>query len=172
MSTLLRIDSSARHAGSRSRQLGDDFAALWQTRHPSGRIVTRDLATDPVSQINERTIAGFYSPQEALTADLRVATAVSDTLIAELRAADTLLITAPMYNFTVPAALKAWIDQIVRIGHTFAYDGSSFTGLVTGKRLVVACAYGSAGYLADGAMAGTQAFQRRHCLSNQQLEPL
>ena len=94
-----------------------------------------------------------------MTDELRAATALSDTLIGELRSADTLLITAPMYNFTVPAALKAWIDQFVRIGHTFGYDGTTFTGLVTGKRLIVACAYGSGGYLHEGAMAGFDLLQ-------------
>lgn len=159
MPTLLRIDSSARHVGSRSRQLGDEVEAGWRARYPAGTVHRRDLATDPAPQITESTISGFYRPQDGLSEELRVATALSDTLIAELRAADVLLMTAPMYNFTVPAALKAWIDQIVRINRTFGYDGTSFTGLVTGKRLIVTCAYGSGGYLADGAMAAFDLLQ-------------
>jgi FMN-dependent NADH-azoreductase len=62
-------------------------------------------------------------------------------------------VTTPIYNFSVPSALKAWIDQIVRIGHTFSYDGKSFAGMVTGKRAYVICAYGAGGYLGNGPMA-------------------
>ena len=146
MTTLLRIDASSRQTGSHSRTLGDSFEAEWLSHNPGATIVRRDLVAEPLPHIADTTIAGFYTPPEAMTADLRHATALSDTLIAELKSADLLLITTPMYNFTVPSALKAWVDQIVRIGHTFSYDGKSFTGLVTGKRAVVACAYGAAGY--------------------------
>jgi FMN-dependent NADH-azoreductase len=81
------------------------------------------------------------------------ATALSDELIGELQSADILLISVPMYNFTVPSAFKAWVDQIVRIGHTFAYDGTNFTGLVTVKRAYVICAYGASGYTDGGAFS-------------------
>lgn len=153
MATLLRIDASARVEGSVSRQLGDSFEASWRAHNVGGTVVHRDLADSPVAQIANDTIAGFYTPAEAMTEELRSATATSDALIAEIRAADELLVTTPMYNFGVPAALKAWIDQIVRIGHTFSYDGTSFTGLVTGKRVTIAIAYGAGGYGEGGPLA-------------------
>lgn len=88
-----------------------------------------------------------------MTGDLLAATAVSDTLIAELQSADILLLSTPIYNFTVPSALKAWIDHVVRLGKTVAYDGKQFTGLVTGKRAFVICAYGGAGFGNSGPLA-------------------
>lgn len=152
MPTLLRIDASARTEGSHSRSLGDAYEAAWVAR-THGVVTRRDLAASPVPQIVDATIAGFYTPADAMTAELRAATALSDALIAELFAADELLVTTPMYNFTIPAALKAWVDQIVRIGRTFSYEGTSFTGLVTGKRVTIAIAYGAGGYGEGGPLA-------------------
>lgn len=153
MTTLLRIDASARVEDSYSRQLGDSFEASWRTRHPSGAVVRRDLARAPIPQITSETIAGFYTPAEAMTDALRDATSLSDALIGELQAANALLVTTPMYNFGIPAALKAWVDQIVRIGRTFSYDGANFTGLVTGKPVTIAIAYGAGGYGEGGPLA-------------------
>lgn len=143
---LLRIDASARQQGSTSRQLADDFERAWRQRHPLGIVRRRDLAVQAPAHITAHTIEGFYAPAEAMTPTLREATALSDELIAELKSAHTLLIAAPIYNFSIPSALKAWIDQIVRIGHTFGFDGQQFTGLVTGPRAVLALAYGAGGY--------------------------
>ena len=150
MSTLLRIDSSSRTTTSHSRALGDHFEKTWHVRNPSDRVVRRDLVTDPIPHIVDQTILGYYTPAEQLTPELRAATALSDRLIAELQSADVLLLTVPMYNFSIPSALKAWIDQIVRIGHTFSYDGKNFAGLVKIKRAYVLCAYGAGGYTDGG----------------------
>ncbi len=154
MKTILRVDASSRSVGSQSRLLGDFFESTWASRHSGDRFVRRDTAESPIPHISSQTISGFYTPEEKLSVELRGATALSDRLIGELRAADVLLLTVPIYNFSIPSALKAWIDQIVRIGHTFAYDGKNFTGLVTGKRAYVICAYGAGGYLDDGPLAG------------------
>ncbi len=153
MPHLLRIDSSARRDGSVSRDLGNTFEAAWRARGAEFSVARRDLADASVLQITELTIAGFYTAPHDMTAELRAATALSDALIAELKAADELLITVPMYNFTVPAALKAWIDQIVRINHTFSYDGQSFQGLLAARRATIVSAYGAGGYLGGGALA-------------------
>jgi FMN-dependent NADH-azoreductase len=153
MSRILRIDASARTANSHSRALADAFVAKWRLRDPRAEIAHRDLAATPVPQLDDATIEGFYTPPEKMDARLKAATALSDTLIAELRAADILLVSLPMYNFAIPAALKAWIDQVVRIGHTFAYDGANFTGLLPGKRAYVMLAYGVGGYLEGGPFA-------------------
>lgn len=143
---LLRIDASSRSQGSVSRRLADAIEAHWLAAHPQGRVQRRDLAAQPVPHIENDTIAGYYTPPADLTPALRAATALSDELIQELKSAHTVLIASPIYNFSMPSALKAWIDQIVRIGHTFAYEDGQFRGLVQGPRAVLALAYGAGGY--------------------------
>jgi FMN-dependent NADH-azoreductase len=146
VTTILRIDASARTTSSISRALGDYFEQTWLNYHPRDLVLRRDVVTEPILHIADPTIAGFFTPVDGLTDELRAATALSDRLIAELRAADVLLLTVPMYNFSVPSSLKAWIDQIVRIGHTFAYDGASFAGLMTGRQAYVISSHGAGGY--------------------------
>lgn len=150
---LLRIDSSARHAGSQSRQIGDLFESLWTDRFNAGNVTRRDLASQSVPHIAPLTISGMFSPPEQRTPDMRVALSESDTLIAEIAAANDLLITLPMYNFNVPSSLKAWIDQVSRIGHTFDFDGQHFTGLLRGRRAFVVVAYGAGGYASGEGFA-------------------
>lgn len=144
--SLLRIDSSARVQDSTSRRLADGITRAWRETYPSGIVTVRDLADHPIPHISATVIQGFYTPESQLTPELRNATALSDQLIAELKSSHTLLISAPIYNFGVPSALKAWIDHIVRIAHTFAYDGQQFTGLVKGPQAILALAYGAGGY--------------------------
>lgn len=148
MKNVLRIDSSSRITGSRSRELGDYVEGRLVSTRPETQFVRRDLARQPIEQIRQATIAGFYTPADAMTTELSAATALSDLLIGEVQAVDALLITTPIYNFGVPAALKAWIDQIVRIGHTFSYDGTSFAGLAKPKVAIICAAYGANGYQA------------------------
>ncbi len=144
MSKLLRIDASSRTSGSISREMADLFQQSWFQAHPKDEIVVRDLAAHPLPHITEQAIAGFYTPADQHTAALKAATALSDELIKELFAADVLIISVPMYNFSLPSALKAYIDQIVRINHTFAFNPEKgFQGLVTGKRAYVFTAYGA-----------------------------
>jgi FMN-dependent NADH-azoreductase len=153
MKTLLRVDSSSRTTGSHSRALGGDTVeAAWLARNPGGNVIRRDLTVEPVRHISNFAIAGFYTPAEQHSPDIRRDIALSDTLIAQIDAASALLVTVPMYNFSIPSSLKAWIDHIVRINRTFSYDGTSFTGLVTGKPVYITCAYGAGGY-DGGALA-------------------
>ncbi|MBN04170.1 NAD(P)H-dependent oxidoreductase [Ponticaulis sp.] len=169
MAHLLRIDASARIEESHSRALGDYFETAWEAANPITRrflsktpkneIVRRDLAARPISHIANSTIAGFYTPPDGFTPDLYAATAMSDELIAELQAADTLVITTPLYNFSVPSSLKAWIDQIMRIGHTFSFDGENFGGLLQVKDVVIICAYGASGYLDANTMKSANFLQ-------------
>ena len=146
MAHLLRIDSGSRVEGSHSRAVADAAQHAWLAAHPSGTVATRDVADGTIPVVAQDTIVGFYTPPEAMTPALRAATALSDRLIAELQVADTLLISAPVYSFGVPASLKLWIDQVVRIGHTFAHDGHAFTGLARPGRAILCWAYGAAGY--------------------------
>ena len=143
MANLLRIDASARREASVSREVADAFEAEWRSGNPGGGVDVRDLATTPVEHIREETIRGFYTPREQFTPDLEDATALSDELIRELTKADTLLISTPIYNFTVPSSLKAWIDQVTRIGVTFGFDAErGLYGLVEGKSAVIVAALG------------------------------
>jgi FMN-dependent NADH-azoreductase len=150
---LLRIDSSARVQGSHSRELGDHFEKSWRERFPTAKITRRDVALQSVSHIENMTIAGMFTPPDQHNAEMTAALVQSDTLIAELKAADALLITVPMYNFGIPSSLKAWIDQITRIGQTFSFDGSNFAGLLKGKKAYIVIAYGAGGYTAGGGFA-------------------
>ena len=153
MAKILRIDSSSRTQGSHSRELADYFQTTWLKHYPQDEVIVRDIIKTPILHITESTITGFYTPKEQLSPPLSQAIALSDELVDELQSVDALLLSVPMYNFSVPSALKAWIDQIVRIGRTFAYDGTNFTGLVTIKQLYVICAYGSSGFGEGEALA-------------------
>lgn len=146
MASLLRVDASSRVEGSYSRRLGDAFVQHWQAQHEQAHVRVRDLSLQAIPHIQATTIAGMFSPQPSV--EQQQALQLSDQLITELTAADTLLITTPMYNFALPSALKAWLDHCVRIGRTFAFDGQQFAGLLQGKQAHVMIAYGAAGYLA------------------------
>ena len=159
MTTLLRIDSSARTEGSHSRTLGDYTQSLWQSANPSSRVKQRNVADGTIEAIRAKTITGYYTPPEDFTPELTEATALSDQLIAELNGAGALLITTPIYNFTVPASLKAWIDQISRINHTFAFEDGEFRGLLAIRRAIVICTYGAEGYLEGQPFAAANFLQ-------------
>jgi FMN-dependent NADH-azoreductase len=135
MSTLLHIDSSARSERSVSRQLTHDFATAWQQAHPGGKIIYRDLGHNHVPLMSENFIAAAHTPSEALSPQQREALAISNELIGELETANEYVFGVPMYNFSVPAAFKAYIDQIVRVGRTFAVDESGYKGWYSEKRL-------------------------------------
>jgi FMN-dependent NADH-azoreductase len=137
MPTLLHLDSSARGERSVSRQLTGDFVSAWKQAHPGAEVIYRDLSNTPVPFVSERFIAGAYTPADALSPELRVALATSNELIAELKTATEYVFGVPMYNFSVPATFKAYIDQIVRFGQTFARSESGYEGLLTGKKATV-----------------------------------
>ncbi|GAB1258543.1 FMN-dependent NADH-azoreductase [Aurantivibrio plasticivorans] len=142
MPTLLRIDASSRLEGSHSREMGDHFVTQWRQSHPNSKVTLRDLINSPVPHISDNTINGFFSP-EPLDATLQQATALSDELIHELKEADTLLITTPMYNFSIPSSLKAWIDQVSRVNHTFSFSETGFAGLINRKDVYVITSSGA-----------------------------
>jgi FMN-dependent NADH-azoreductase len=134
---LLRVDSSAR-TSSVSRALTDSFVAAWKKEHPEGEVVERDLAkiTRPTMVTDEWAQAIHTDPAKLTTAQ-RELLAQSEAMIAELFSADTIVIGAPMYNFSISWPLKAWIDQVVRVGKTFGYGANGRTGLLLGKKVVV-----------------------------------
>ncbi|WP_299502158.1 NAD(P)H-dependent oxidoreductase [uncultured Roseobacter sp.] len=134
--TILHIDASARLAGSTTRQLTSRIVEKL-----GGDVIRRDL-TDALPQINEVWVNANFTPADQRSEAQEQALALSDALVAEIKAADVIVIGAPVYNFGVPAALKAWIDLIARAGLTFAYTENGPKGLLEGKRAVIALATG------------------------------
>lgn len=154
MPTLLKIDVSPRGDYSVSRAVGKKFAEDWQQAHSGGTVVTRDLATTPMPFVDLPWIMGAYSPEEARSPEQKAALQLGDEFIKEIENADQILLTTPMYNFGVPAALKAWIDHVVRTGVTFrANPDGSYTGLLKSKKVTVVIA--SAGSYAPGTPGET-----------------
>ena len=141
MPTLLNIQSSPRGLNSISRTLSQDFVTAWQTKHTDGKVILRDLAEGNLPNVGVPWIAGVFLPADKHTPEMQRALAVSDELIAELLSADEILIGTPMYNFTVPANLKAWIDLIVRPRVTHSGPPER-KGLVTGKTCKIIIASG------------------------------
>ncbi len=138
MTTVLHINASGTIDGSVSRKATDK---LLQGLKPT-RVITRDLATTQLPQVDATWITTRLIPADMQTKDHKEVLALSDTLVAEIKAADVVLIGMPMYNFGMPAALKAWIDLIARPKVTFAYTEGGPVGLLEGKRAIVAVASG------------------------------
>jgi FMN-dependent NADH-azoreductase len=139
---LLQIDSSAR-SSSVTRQLTAKFVEEWKKNQPDGEVIQRDLATTMFPHITDDWGAARLEPSQ-LTPAQRNYLSMSDHLIEELEAADIIVIGAPMHNFAIPSSLKAWIDQIVRLGKTFGYGPSGVRGLLAKKRVIVVTARGGA----------------------------
>lgn len=138
---ILRIDASARREGSVSRGLTERITGRLAAAHTGATITTRDLS-EPLPQITESWIAVNFTPPAERSPEQAALLALSDKLVAELQAADMVVIGLPVYNFSVPAALKAWIDLITRVGLTFRYTETGPEGLLEGKRVIVAMASG------------------------------
>jgi FMN-dependent NADH-azoreductase len=137
MTHILRIDASARRQNSISRDLTDQIVEKLSPE----TVTTRDLAQG-IALLDEAWIGANFTPADARTAEQAQTLALSDALVAEVQAADTLVIGLPIYNFGLPAALKAWIDQVARVGVTFRYTEAGPEGLLTGKRAIIALASG------------------------------
>ena len=118
MPTLLHLHASPRGDFSISRQLSTAAVAAWKEKHPGGKVVERDLTKTDITFVDLDWIIGASSRPDHLTDSHKSALAISDTLIAELLEADEIVIGTPMYNFAVPAVVKAWIDHVVRNGKT------------------------------------------------------
>jgi FMN-dependent NADH-azoreductase len=146
--TLLQINASIHSDGGQSSQLATRFVQAFQQRHPEARILRRDLAIDGVPHLNAERFAAFLSKPERRSAAQHAVVEYSDTLIAELRAADVLVLGLPMYNFGVPSQLKAYFDHVARAGETFRYTNQGPVGLLTGKQAYIFAARG-------GLYAGT-----------------
>ena len=130
--TVLYIEASARKSGSVSRDLSDRIVSGLMNGNKGAKLIRRDLA-DGVPFIDDTFTAAINTPADQRTAEQRKALDVSDALVAELQAADAIVIGSPIYNFGVPASLKAWIDQVARAGLTFSYTENGPVGLLEYK---------------------------------------
>ncbi|MBO9543933.1 NAD(P)H-dependent oxidoreductase [Caulobacter sp.] len=166
MTTVLQIDASARSGrsgetrhGSHTRRLTHRFVQRWSQLRPEDEIRHRDVGVRPPRPVSGDWIHAAFTPEAAREPWMREVLSESDALVAELKAADVIVIGVPMYNFGPPAPLKAWIDNIVRVGLTFGFDrsreGQPYWPMLAGqgKTLVVLTARGDYGYDAGGRVA-------------------
>lgn len=157
MTTLLHLDASGRSSRSLSRHLSRLFIDTWTERRPTDRVIRRDLAGDPPPYVDEAWIAAAFTPPEARDAAAARALAWSDAAIDELAAADLIVLGTPMYNYGMPATLKAWFDQMIRVGRTFSFDlarsDAPIEPMLSGKRLVVLSSRGEFGFAPGGVRA-------------------
>ena len=133
---ILEINASARQNGSISRRLVNDLVSALEDRHEGVRITRRDVA-EGLPFVDQAWVTANFTPEEERSAEDRAKLALSDELVAELEAADIVVIGTPIYNFSIPAALKAWIDMIARARKTFRYTDSGVEGLLKGKKAYV-----------------------------------
>ncbi len=139
--SILKIDSSARLADSNSRQL-THYLTQQLIIERSQPLVERDLAQAPLPAISSEDLIDLHASRDEARTSLQQQRALSDQLIAELQAAETLIIGLPIYNFSVPASLKQWIDHICRAGHTFRYGANGPEGLLNIQRAFIVTAAG------------------------------
>ena len=143
MTHVLHLDASARGDASHSRQVSGELVQAWLQAHPGDTVTHRDLGHQTLPYVTEEFIGAMYTPAEARTPEQSAVLALSDELIAELRAADLYVIGVPMYNFSVPAVFKSYVDQIARVGETFT---RSYEGLLKNKKVIFVTARGGGGY--------------------------
>lgn len=142
MSKLLVINSSPATDNSNTRKLVSRFVERYSAANDELELVNRDLGRNPPPHIDEVTIGAFYTPPEQRSEALQQAVELSDQLVDELMAADTLVIGSPMHNFSITSGLKTWIDHVARVGRTFQYGANGPEGLATGKKAYVISARG------------------------------
>jgi FMN-dependent NADH-azoreductase len=148
MKKILHIISSPRGAASLSIQLGNAIIEQLIAKYPGSPVHENNLVNEQFPRLEEAQIASFFTPAQSRTPENILAAKHSDDAIDEIREADIIVIGAPIYNFGIPSALKAWIDHIVRSGVTFKYDQNGAAGLINGKKIFIAMASG--GIYSDG----------------------
>ncbi|OQP48027.1 NAD(P)H dehydrogenase [Niastella yeongjuensis] len=150
MKKLLVINASARKAHSHSRTLTEVFTNYWSKKHPDAVINLRELGNANVPHVTEDWIAANLKPVAARTDREKEVLGTSDTYIAELREADIIVLGTPMYNWSIPSTVKAYIDQVMRLNETFRINpfnpAEPYVGLLQHKSLVLLVARGSQGY--------------------------
>ena len=158
MKTLLHIDASARGDRSLSRKLSKEFVDTWLNRRPDDQVIVRDVGRNPPPITTEFWIGSVFTPEQEMSPEQRGAISVSDALIKELDAAEIIVMGTPMYNYGMPAALKAWFDNVIRIGKTFTFDLSRgdypLEPIMKGKTLIILSSRGEFGFGPGGVREG------------------
>lgn len=144
MSTLLHINSSLFSDAGQSSQLAKKFVNQWQQANPNGMVVSRDLGADPVPHLDAARLTALNTPTDKRSPEQQQVVEYADTLLNELRNADTIVLGLPMYNFGIPSSLKAYFDHLARAGVTFRYTAKGSEGLLTGKKVLIFAARGGA----------------------------
>lgn len=139
---ILQINSSSRPDASHSSHLASAIVERLNEAHGTTALTVRDLGRQPLAELDEPALQALFTPAEQRTAEQAARVAVDDALIAEIQAADVVVLGVPMYNFGVPAQLKNWIDAIARARVTFTYTDKGPVGLLTGKKVYVALTRG------------------------------
>jgi FMN-dependent NADH-azoreductase len=150
MTTLLHIDASARGDRALSRKLSRAFVDVWKRLEPAAMIVTRDVGAHPPPFMTEEWIAAAFTPEKDRTPAQHETLRLSDELIDEVDRADVIVIGTPMYNYGMPAALKSWFDNVIRVGKTFTFDLARgdfpLAPIMSGKKLVILSSHGEFGF--------------------------
>ncbi|WP_404788413.1 FMN-dependent NADH-azoreductase [Altericista sp. CCNU0014] len=142
MAHILHIDASPRGERSVSRMLAKEFVAQWKATYPDDTVTYRDIGRYPVPLLSEAWIAGVFTTPDQWSPESAKALQISDELVDEFWAADRYVFSIPMYNFSIPAHFKAYIDQIVRVGRTFVLDEAGYKGLVHDRKMTIILAQG------------------------------
>ena len=151
---LLHIDSSVLGANSVSRQLTAQIVAKWQASHPGTKVEYLDLATNAPSHLAADSLGFRMAPGAQDLSDVQKReNAVSEALVSQFVAADVIVIGAPLYNFSIPSQLKAWIDRVAQVGRTFKYTEKGPQGLAGGKTVIVASTRGGVYSTSEGGRA-------------------
>jgi len=151
---LLHIDSSPLAANSVSRELTRRVVAQWQASHPGTTVEHLDLALDAPTHLNQDSLGFRLGPNATGLSEVQQReNAISEKLVSQFLAADVVVVGAPMYNFSIPSQLKAWIDRIAQAGRTFTYTATGPQGLAGGKTVIVASSRGGV-YSSNPALAG------------------
>jgi FMN-dependent NADH-azoreductase len=157
MNRILAIHASPRGERSHSRRLAEVFLSAWQGRNPQSQLTRREVGRTLIAPVNEAFVAAAFHPEpDARPLSMQADLALSDELVGELLGHDLLVISTPMYNFSVPSGLKAWIDQIVRLGLTFNHtldNGiAQYEPLVRGKKALIVTSRGGFGFGPGGEL--------------------
>lgn len=139
---LLQINSSLSGDEGHSSAMTRQFVTNWQSSNPTGKVKVRDLARQPVPHLDAERLHAFITPADKRTTEQKAIVEYSDTLIAELREADVVVIGVPMYNFGIPSTLKAYFDHVARSGETFRYTENGPQGLLEDKPVYLLAARG------------------------------
>ena len=139
---ILQINSSARSEGSQSSRLAGSIVERLKAAQPDASVTVRDLAAQPHPALDEAALGALFTPAEQRTPEQTARVALDDALIAQIQAADVVVLGVPMYNFGVPTQLKNWIDAIARAKVTFQYTANGPEGLLKGKKVYVALTRG------------------------------